>query len=289
MKKIYKFLSISMICTLFFTACDQDETTFDALEFPADAFVAFAGTSVDVLEASTQTITITVNRATSAADAASALSVPFTITTSAVLDVDYTIVGNKTSFDFAEGEYVDTLQIETIDNTDEDGNKEIVIALTKGNGIGFPGSDANGSSFTLNINDDDCAFTLQELGDASWSGTDNASAGEAGPNESLIETSFDGTNLLLEGIAYAWLTDTGYWNEPIVVSNKIITQVDPISGLVTIDLQDLCETTYLGDPQPAYSIVGSGQYTSCSKTLVINYDLIQGGGVLRSFTETLTF
>lgn len=289
MKNIYKFLSISVVCTLLFTACDQDETVYEALSFPSDAFVSFEANSLDVLESSTETITVTLNRATSAEDAASSLSIPFTVNTTAVLDVDYTILDNKTSFDFAEGEYSDTIEIQAIDNLNEDGNKEIIIALTEGNGIGFPGPDANGSSFTLNINDDDCAFELQDLGEASWSGSDNVSAGEAGPNESLIDASFDGTNLLLEGIGYAWLTDTGYWDEVVVVSNKIITQVDLVSGIVTIDLQDLCETTWVGAPQAPYSIVGSGQYTSCSQTLVINYDLIQNGAVLRSFTETLTY
>lgn len=288
MKKILTtFAAIALL-----VSCDESKETIDSLQFPSDAFVSLAETSIAVLESNTDAIDVVLNLSTSKDGADTASTVEFTIASdNAVEGVHYTIVDGKSNFQLGVNEFQDSLQIIPINNADEDGDKTITITLNSAPvGLGFPGPDGFGKTLTLTIQDDDCAFSLASLGAAAWSGEDNVPATQAGPNASLITTTFDGTNLLIEGIGYAWLTDTGFWDEVIVTSNPVIAQVDPITGDVTIALQDLCTTTWLGDAQAPYTIDATGVYTSCSETLVINYNIYQGGATtpLRSFTDTLT-
>jgi hypothetical protein len=141
---------------------------------------------------------------------------------------------------------------------------------------------------TLTLQDDDCAFGLESLGAAAWEGADNVPAGEAGPNATLVETSFDGTNLLMEGLSYAWITDTASWDEVVILSHKVIVNVDLATGAIDIPLQPLSTTTWNGDVQPLYDIEATGIYTSCSETMVLNYTLYQGGSIRREYIETIT-
>ena len=92
----------------------------------------------------------------------------------------------------------------------------------------------------------------------------------------------------MEGIAYGWLTNTNYWDEVVIVSNPVIVDMDPVSGVFTIDEQFLATTTWNGGVQPDYSISANGQYFSCLHSMVVNYTLYQGG-VLRQYTETIEF
>lgn len=277
-------LSFAILCLI--ASCSDDE---QANVYQGGSFISFGDTNSGTkLESSTEPITITAYA--SVPNNQNEISVDFSIEITNGTDADYIVIDNKTSFNFDSDNYSDSIEILPVNNLDEDGDKTITVTLTSnsaGYTLGFPGPDANGKVFTFVIEDDDCAFTLEELGTASWSGFDNVPSNQAGPNASMITTSFDGTNVLFEGIGYGWLTDTDFWDEVIVTSQLVTSDINPITGEITIAQQPLCETTWLGDPQPAYSIVGSGQYVSCSETLVINYDIIQNGGVLRSFSETL--
>ena len=193
------------------------------------------------------------------------------------------------SFELAAGVFSDTLQIVPIDNTDEDGDKVITITLnTAPVTVGFPGPDGLGKKMTLTLQDDDCAFSLAGLGAATWEGKDNVPASEAGPNATQVETSFDGTDLLMEGLSYAWITDTAYWDEVVTVSHKVKVNVDLATGAIDIPLQPLCTTTWNGAVQDLYDIKATGVYTSCSETMVLNYTLYQGGAVRRVYSETIT-
>lgn len=273
-----------------FSSCDESKETIPTLSFPADAFVSLESTAVSVLESNTEPIDVVLNLSNSRAAATSATAVSFTISSeNAVEGVHYTIVDDKSSFNLAAGVFQDVLKINSINNNDEDGDKVITITLTDAPvGLGFPGPDGIGKTMTLTLQDDDCAFSLQGLGEATWSGVDNVPASQAGPNDSLITTSFDGTDLYMEGIAYAWITDTSYWDEVVVVSNKTLVDLDLVTGEFTIARQPLCTATWNGDIQDDYEIEASGLYTSCSKTMVINYTLYQSGGIRRQFTETIT-
>ncbi len=216
------------------------------------------------------------------------------------VDVNFTYTANTNDgftvspangvLNIPSGEFIGYIEILPINDSEENDNIVLDFDLSNNSisqGIGGEGVYKHTAQIT--IVEDDCSFTLEQLGDAVWSGFDNVPGGEAGPNSSMITSSYDGTNLLLEGISYAWLTNTDYWDEVVVISSPVITQVDLVTGAVTIDLQYLCSTTWLGNPQPDYSIQATGTYLPCSQTMTIDYDLIQGGGILRSYTETITF
>ena len=288
MKKYIKNLLILSLFTAIIIGCTENDNEENV--YTGDNFISFGAVSTaSALESATGTITITAYA--SIPNLQNDVTVGFEITTDNATAADYTIIDGKSSFSFGSGKYEDSIQIKPIDNLVEDGEKVISITLSNTSDsslIGFPGPDGKGKTFTVVFKDDDCAFTLQGLGDATWSGSDNAPAGQAGPNDSQVTTSFDGTNLLIEGLAYGWLTDTAYWDEVIVDSFPVIAIVEPITGEISIALQPLCTTTWLGDPQPPYSIEGTGQFVSCTGTMTISYNLIQGGSTLRSFTEILT-
>jgi hypothetical protein len=286
-KNIIKALFLFAFLTAF-VGCNENDNEDNI--YTGDNFISFGTqTSASALESTSNAITVTAYA--SVADIQSDIAVDFSVVTEKGTGADYTIVGGKTQFNFGEGKYEDTIEILSVNNFDEDGDKIIIINLTSasdGSSIGLPGPAANGKSFTVTLKDDDCEFTVEELGTATWTGLDSAPSTQAGPNESIVVTSFNGTNLLIEGLSYGWMTDTAYWEEVIVDSFPVIAVVDSITGAITIALQPLCNTTWNGDPQPAYSIEATGQYVSCSETLTISYDLYQGGSILRSFTETLT-
>ncbi len=284
-----KILTIFAAVTLF-VSCDESKETIDSLSFPTDAFVSLESSAVSVLESTAGAIDVVLNLSTSAEAATSASSVGFTITSdNAVEGVHYTIVDGKSSFNLATGVFRDVLQIVPIDNADEDGDKVITITLNDAPvTLGFPGPDGFGKTMVVTLQDDDCEFSLEGLGAASWSGQDTVPASEAGPNDTMVTTSFDGTNLLMEGLSYAWITDTAYWDEVVVVSNKVIVNLDLVTGAISIPLQPLCTTTWNGDIQDLYDIEATGIYTSCSETMVLNYTLYQGGAVRRVYSETIT-
>jgi len=290
MKKIFKSLIYIAILSIFVISCDEDETTFDPLNFPADAFVSVEGSSVAVLESSTNPIEIIVNYSNSTEGFTSEISVDFSITSSNGIEgTHYTIEDNKTQLTFPVGVFSDKIVIIPIDNLMEDGNK--VLNFTLDNApvtLGFPGPDGLGKSLSVTLTDDDCAFTFADLDGISWSGTDNSS-GDEGPNATQIVTSFDGTNLLMDGIAFGWLTNTAFWDEVVVESEPVIVVMDPVTGAFTIDQQFLANTTWLGDPQPTYSISATGQYFSCLHSMVVNYTLYQSGGIRRQYTENINF
>lgn len=289
MKKIIKKIIYITMIAVFTTACDTDETVYNALIYPEDSFVSIDGGDVTVLESDEEPIVIQVNYSNTVAGSSSEVTVNFSITSDTAIEgVHYTIEDNRTSLNYPVGDFVDTIIIHLIDNDEEDGNKVLTFTLDDANAsLGYPGPTPSGTSIDINITDNDCAFTFDDLNNISWIGNDNASGGE-GPNSTQIVTYFDGTNLLMEGISYGWLSGS-YWNEVVVAEVPVIVDMDPITGVFTVDFQYLCDTTWLGNPQPTYSIEASGQYFSCTNVMVVNYDLYQGGSILRSYTETIEF
>jgi hypothetical protein len=289
MKNIYRSLLFVTLLSASITACDEDKTTFEPLSYPQDSFVNVDSDNINVLESSTIPIVIPVNYANTIAGATSDIVVDFEITSdNAVEGTHYTIQDNKSQLSFSKGTFTDTIVILPIDNAEEDGDKILNFSITSAPvTLGFPGPDANGTAITITLTDDDCGWSLTDLDGAPWTGQDNSTDGD-GNFSTQVTTSYDGTKLLMEGLAYGWLTGS-YWDEVVIDSEPLIVDIDPVSGVFTIAEQYLCDTTWNGAPQPTYSIVGSGQYFSCLKQMVINYDLIQGGGVLRSLTETIEF
>lgn len=291
MKKIFKSLIYITVMALFVVSCNEDDTTFTPLNFPSDSFIALeSAANIVTLESNSDPIEIVVDYANTTAAHTSEVSVNFTITsTNAVEGVNYTIEGDKTKLTFPAGVFSQKIVIIPIDNSIEDGDKNLTITLTSSSvHVGLPGPDANNTSIGVTLTDDDCAFTFEDLDGIEWIGTDNAS-GSQGPNATQIKTTFDGTNLFMEGIAYGWMTNTGYWNEVIVDSFPVIVDMDPITGEFTVAFQELATTTWNGNPQTPYQISATGQYFSCLKSAVVKYTLYQGGAVLTQFTETIEY
>lgn len=285
MKNFIKIIiPIFAIAFVLFSCEGDDMAEQNFMTFDQDA-IHFEETSYSVIESSSEVIPVIAfySSANHDSDVTANVSIQGN-------SADYNLVDSDLSLNFPAGVYSDTIYVSVNDNFETDNDRDIVFSfdsVSSGANIGFPGDEAIGSTYTLTVVDDDCPYTLEELGNATWAGTDNVPGNQAGPNQSMITTSFDGTNLLMEGIGYGWITDTDYWDEVVVVSTPVIVQISE-TGSVTIDLQPLCETTWLGDPQPAYFVQGSGIYESCSERFTINYDIVQGGGVLRSFTEVIT-
>lgn len=287
-KTMRKLLKITFIIAVasFLTSCEKEESTN---VYTGEPFISF-GTSLSgsTLENIADPVTITAYA--SVPNLSADITVGFEITEDNGSPSNYTVVDNKAAFTFGKDKYTDTIQIIPVDNNEEDGNKTLTITLTSSSGgetIGLPGPDGNSKSFTITIEDNDCKFSLKELGEATWVGTDNVPSGEKGPNTSLITANFEDPNLLLEGIGYAWITDTDYWNEVVVESNPVITTIDPITFELIIEKQYLCTTIFDGNNYEYY-IQAKGVYSSCSEKMIINYDLIQDDKITRSFTETIT-
>jgi len=291
MKNIYKSFLYFTIIVLSVISCKEEDTTYSPLNFPQDAFIAFeSSTDINVLESSTTPIEIEVDYANTTEGTTSDVTVDFSITSdNAVEGINYTVVDNLTQLTFPVGVHKAKIVIIPIDNALEDGDKVLNITLTNSSvPLGFPGPDSTHKSLTVTLTDDDCAFTFADLDGISWIGNDNAT-GSQGPNATQITTSFDGTNLLMDGLAFGWLTNTGYWDEVVVDSAPVIVNMDPVTGVFTIDEQYLADTTWNGSPQPTYSISATGQYFSCLQKMVVNYTLYQGGGVLREYTESIEY
>lgn len=267
--------------------CSEKDMEYGNINFNSETFIVFSNAEMSVNELVLQPIEIKVLYAASSSSAKS-LSIPFTISsTNAVEGVDYMIVDNKTSFNFTSTDLSDSVFIMPIDETNPSGNKQLTISLNSNEvSLGYPGPDGNNASMVLTIIDNDCPYTLEELGNASWSGSDNAS-GSQGPNASQIETSFDGNTFFFEGIAYGWLTGA-YWDEVVITSNLVAADFNTLTGDINIDLQPLCTTTWNGAVQPDYSIEATGSYDSCSETITLNYNLYQNGDILISYTEIIT-
>lgn len=292
MKKIFKSLMYIAVIALFAVSCDENDTVFTPLSFPEDAFIALEDDSpITVLESTSNPIEIVVNYANTPKNATTAVTVDYTLTSATAIEgVHYTISGDANKLTFAPGELNAKIIIIPIDNAMEDGDKVLNITLTNSSvPVGLPGPSSFNKSIVVTLTDDDCAFTFADLDGIAWVGTDNVPASQAGPNETKITTSFDGTNLLMDGLAFAWLTDPDFWEEVVVDSAPVIVDMDPITGEFTIEEQYLADTTWLGTPQDTYRISANGQYFSCLHKMIVNYTLFQNGDVLRQFTETIEF
>jgi len=283
MKKITKILTLLFIVLIF--SC-EDVTTSDLGE--NSQWVQFESEAYSISEASPESLMVPVLYASSSN--ADGIDINFSYTASST--DGFTISPSSGILNFPAGEFVAYIEITPINDTDE--NSNILLDFSFDNNSvssGVAGEGVYNHMAQVTIIEDDCSFTLEQLGDATWSGFDNAPSSQAGPNNSQITSSYDDVsgNLLLVGIGYAWLTDTEFWDEVVTVDVPIIVQVDLLTGAILIEEQFMCTTTWLGDVQPDYSIVGTGEYLACSNTMILSFDLIQGGGVTTSLVETITF
>ena len=122
---------------------------------------------------------------------------------------------------------------------------------------------------------------LVDLNDlaGTWTGSDSEG------NATQVVTFVDGSNFMINGLNVGWMV--GYWGEVIVDQVPLVMKMNE-NGTLEIELQYYMETTWNDDPQPTYSIAATGVWDNCIKTMTIDYDLYQGGGVLTSITENIT-
>ena len=147
-----------------------------------------------------------------------------------------------------------------------------------------------GETATVNLTIEDdglaCPWSLQEIGDATWTGTNVPNNGNN--TASVITTAYDGVQLTMHGLGHSWIEDPGYWDEVITNSASVVFTVNDITGAVTIEEQFTATSTWNGAVQPDYYVYSGGSFDTCGKILTLNYDLIQGGSVTDSGTETIT-
>jgi hypothetical protein len=135
-----------------------------------------------------------------------------------------------------------------------------------------------------------CDWTIEELGNSTWSGTNTPgdSFNGDGPTASVASVSYDGTDLYVSGLTHSWIEDPDFWEESITNSEPLKMELDQSSGVVTVEEQYSCTSTWNGDIQPEYSVQATGLYDPCTKTITFNYDLIQEGEILDSGVEVIT-
>ena len=276
MKNIFKYVLSFVALALVIVSCDEDETTFNALEYPADAFIAFDKGTAEVSEGSSDEIIVNISFGT--VNQTSDVTIDFTITSEDMVEgTHYEIVDNKSQFSIASGEYTDNIIIKLIDNADKEEDKELTVTLTSnstGAKLGYPGPDSLNSTFVLSVLDDDCEKeeSLRPF-EGTWGGTD-----ECGDVASQTITELAcGTGITIRGLAYGWMA--GYWGEVIMTEHPVFISIDETNGTIDIPSQLYLTTTWNGDVQPNYNLVGSGTIDTSGATPVmhIEYDLVQGG------------
>lgn len=281
MKKILTYISTALILVLGFVSCDEDETTYKALQFPQDSYIAFDMFSDGVKEQATEPIEIVVTYAHSSNET-EPVSLGFTITSDTATEgVHYEIVDGKSTLDFGNGVYTDMIKILPIDNIiDEADDNKITITLNDTSvNTGVPGPDALGKSMVLTLIDDDCQKEddLRPY-EGTWMGDDNC----GGATDITVETILPcGTGITIKGLGYSWLQGS-YWDEKVVEEHDVFIDIDYANGTVSIAEQAYVTTTWNGDVQPIYNLVGEGtiDISGPSPVMHIEYDLLQpdGGG-----------
>lgn len=122
-----------------------------------------------------------------------------------------------------------------------------------------------------------------------WHGTDDGFVSH------IVTTIADG-KLLIDKVGLEWMfTD---WGEVVITTTPAEVVFNSCSGTLNIPEQLFMTTTYKGDPQPAYSIVGTGTFdlSGTFPVMTLTYDFIQEDGAgsiakqlgLANFTAVLT-
>jgi hypothetical protein len=265
--KTFKFALLMAFVGGFFISCDEEETVANTLSFPGDAFVAFVESGSTVAE-SAGMVTITAQYASTN----STVDQSFAFTSAseeAVEGVDYEIVDSRTSFDFAAGVHINSIDVNIIDNLNVDGTKNIVFTLT---GQGFPGEGAINSTYTLVVSDDDCPFLPSDFtGGPATTETYNSNGPYTdGFNFSLLSSTDDGAGTFLTAtyeVSGLIAGQLGAWGEVITdggTLNMTLDNTDPTAPVITI--------TGAADPQ------GSGflNYYCTSDEEWVYYTTIDG-------------
>lgn len=131
------------------------------------------------------------------------------------------------------------------------------------------------------------SYSFEEVGEKSaidlnlyvgtWTGSDMW-----GSTEVTTTLNADG-KLEITGVGVTFMNDG--WGEIITEQMNVVMDVNASTGEFSISEQYYMTTTYKGDVQPVYNLLGTGTIDPCTKTMDLVYDFIQAG---TSYTDWLT-
>jgi hypothetical protein len=285
MKNLIKYTLILVIGGVFMSSCEDKVSNWNEMTNDYDAnnttyFIQFLNATAyyetAINEAGLPTdIIATIGIALLGAPQSSDVNVTLVVDPSSTISASmYTLSADAITI--PAGSTSGSVTLTTIaDEMPEDEVLDLVLNMDAG------GSESS-SAFQLNYSLKRIKFcSLLDLNDlaGSWSGTDSEG------NSSKVVTFVEGDNFMVDGLNEGWMT--GYWGEVIVTQTPLVTIMNP-NGTLEIELQDYTTTTWNGDPQPGYAVSATGKWDNCKKTLIIDYDLYQGGGLVTSITENIS-
>ncbi len=285
MKKIIKYLLIFVIGGVFLSSCEQPESNWNAMTKDYDKsnttyyvqFLVSEGSFQTAIDANgdPENIVKTIGVALLGAPQASDITVTLSKNNSSTIGDNMWSLSSNT-ITITAGSTSGSVTLTALASAMiEDETVTLVLDMDAG------GAEAS-SAVQLNYSLNRIKFCpLDEMNDlvGSWKGTDSEG------NPSQVVTSLDGDKFMIDGLNVGWME--GYWGEVIITQTPLVMIMNP-NGTLEIELQEYMTTTWNGDPQPAYSVAATGKWDNCKKTLVIDYDLYQGGGVLIPITENIT-
>ncbi|WP_242133338.1 hypothetical protein [Aestuariivivens marinum] len=265
MKKILSLFTIMLVFVVF-TNCEENEITPRISEIDYVSFESDFNINVDpsgsisrdiniytsTIKNTDRTFNISIDTDLTSAPA-SAYSIPSTVVVPANTNIG-----------------IITLSVNG-ENINPNGGDTLVLDLNSNNDYFV------GESLTINIKAF-CPFELEDLV-GTWTGTTSYGY----PTQMVTSINSSG-ELEITGIAVGFIENA--WGEVITEMKSVVVDVDLDTGLFEIEQTPYMSTTYLGDPQPTYNLVGTGLFTVCSTTSIdLDYDLIQAG---TSYTAWLT-
>ena len=286
MKNIIRYILIFVIGTLVLSSCEETVSNWDAMTNDYDPsnstyYIQFLNASASYETAIDEdglptNIETTVGVALLGAPQSSDVTVDLVADASSTLTSSmYTL--SSSTITIPAGQTSGSVDLVALaDEMPEDETLALVLNMDAG------GAEAS-SAFQLDYDMLRIKFCpLDDLNDlvGSWTGFDSWNY----PTE--VVTFLQGDQFMISGLGVGWMTD--WWGEVIITEVPLIVTMNP-DGTLVIDEQLYMTTTWNGDPQPAYSLSGTGKWDNCKKTLLIDYVFIQGGGPLNyDFTEDIT-
>lgn len=285
MKNIIKYILIFVIGGLVLSSCEELENNYAAMTNDYDKsnttyYIQFLNatqsfeTAIDEAGLPTD-ITTTVGVALLGAPQSSDVVVNLVVDGSSTMTSSMYTLGS-TSITIPAGSTSGSVSLTALaDEMPEGENLTLVLNMEAGGAEAATAAQLNYSLKRIKF------CPLEDLNDlvGSWGGLDSWGY------ETQVVTFLDGDNFMIDGLTVGWMTD--YWGEVIVEQVPLVMIMNP-NGTLEIEEQYYMHCTWNGAPQPDYSISATGKWDNCEKTLVIDYNLHQGGGVLEVFTENIS-
>ncbi|MDT0645725.1 hypothetical protein RM545_03400 [Zunongwangia sp. F260] len=257
MKKFFLIMA-AVVSTSFFTGCESDD------EFTAPNYVSFETGPLDfsVNENSDASYDITVYTANVTG---SDRTIPVEVAGSSTLNAEsYSIPASVTiPANTNEGTFTVTLT----DNNLANAGGNLILSLDPEDEDLY-----TGSPLTIGVSKV-CAIDINDyIGSFTGTGSGSEDYGYTTEVETFRNEEGD---LMINGLVFQWFQD--WWGEVIVTNQPVTFDVNMETGVITIPEQPYITSTYEGDPQPAYSIKGTGRINACEQQIMIRPVLVQDG------------